>query len=1342
MRNKAFVLGFVLTAALFAATSASATSIPFCKDYGTASLRPDPTGAGEIAVAAPRPHGGAVIKAENFGFSVTNDDNGAAIAAAVREAKCVGASKVLLAPGVYRCFGDPIVIDGLEDFELDGCGAELVFRRPLRYPIEPSWDHDGSGANFVIRNCRRMKIGNMVTDWDWRTMPLATCAKVAATHVDDADNASYIDYDLLGCGARHPYYGKIFPFQRTQPMAEDFRRFVRGPNIWHGTYEGEMGCKTLWLSPTRVRVYPFVEEPGRARWTGPNMRAFSPKLNRDSVRQHKTGETYRIAHAYYGKGGFTLVSNEDFELHDVEIPSCFGHAVYVGGTQRNWQIKNVTVAPRDWRHPISSSADTIHFVRSHGNAIIDNLTVKLEQDDAINVHDRFTVAKKVAPRTLQVVLERGARYFRPGVGNDIELLDPGYNPTGWKGKCVGTEGETILLDRDLPASNPEEGYFLVFDRTASSDGVIIRNCTFEDMEMRTLVNASNATVENCVFRRTNGDALRCIADYTLKWWAEGMGTTNVVVRNCRFEGNCVRELVGSYYSLGADFVTWLGCPENVKTERLNRRFISDILVEDCEFVDSLGYFADLRFGTGLKFRNNRIVFTGKRDRCRENSGFARVERVTDVTFEGNVFVRPEGAAEPLVEIADGVDGLALRNNRTDYEVRPHSQALTVSSPDGRLQAVFSTDDGGMRWSLLRDGKTLVKPSAMGFRFAVGNDCDKDAAELSAMRVAGVRRSSADTTWETSLYRRGKVRDRYNELVVELEEEEARAARIELGGTTFTKQPRRMDIVFRAYDEGVAFRYSFPRQAAFDGFQIKDELTEWRFDQDVMAWTTTYTDERNSQEAPFVRGPLAAVDMKRYVGMPVLVETRGATIALCEAALSNWAGLFCRAANRDGDARLVAALSKIPPSPAATADVAVIATAPAASPWRVAIVGDDALDLIRKNDIIVNLNPPPDPSIDFSFVKPGASTWDWWVESNNSLSTELTLKLVDFAAEMGWPYHTIDGGWYGFARRPNHGPNVRLEPRKGFDLERIVSHAKEKGVGIWVWIHWMEIADVGIEETFSRLEKWGVAGVKTDFLERQDQEMVNWCERVCRTAARHRIMVNFHGSFKSTGAERTWPNMITREAVLGNEMSIFRKTVTPAHCATLPFTRFLLGPADFTPGGFGNVYSKDFVPQTAKGHRYGDETDRCPHWAEEMGTRAHSIAQCIQFDSPLMTLCDWPERYRCAAGIEALRGLPAAWKDTRPVAGRCGEFYAVVRESHDGRFYFAATTVSARTVDLDLGFLGDGEWKMTVYADDPARTPSDAKALSVSGRSVRKSGRESFALCDEGGAVAVFEHVNP
>ena len=317
------------------------------------------------------------------------------------------------------------------------------------------------------------------------------------------------------------------------------------------------------------------------------------------------------------------------------------------------------------RHPISSSADTVHFVRSCGNAVIDNLTVRLEQDDALNAHDRFTVARPVAPRKLEVVLERGARYFRPGVGNAVELRDPGYNATGWTGVCTAAEGETVEVDRDLPDATPREGYFLLLDRTASSDGLIVRNCTFEDMEMRVLVNVSNATIENCVFRRTNGDALRCIADYTLGQWAEGMGARNIVVRNCRFEGNCVRELVGEYWSLGADFATWLGHPDAVAPERLDRDYVSDILVEGCTFVDSLGYFADLRTGTDITFRNNRIERTGRRAECRETSGSARVEGACGVRFENNEFHIPAGTPAPRVDVLRraGNGTVSLKDNR-------------------------------------------------------------------------------------------------------------------------------------------------------------------------------------------------------------------------------------------------------------------------------------------------------------------------------------------------------------------------------------------------------------------------------------------------------------------------------------------------------------------------------------------------------------------------------------------------------------------------------------------------------------------------------------------------------
>lgn len=668
-----------------------------------------------------------------------------------------------------------------------------------------------------------------------------------------------------------------------------------------------------------------------------------------------------------------------------------------------------------------------------------------------------------------------------------------------------------------------------------------------------------------------------------------------------------------------------------------------------------------------------------------------------------------------------------------FAVTAAGQSLELKSPDGNLSLGLKLDGGKLCWSLADRKGILVLPSRLGLVFSGFKKRGGPANDmLGALAVVDKSMRSEDVAWETRLYRRGSVRSRYNELALTLEEMEF--------------PHRKVGYVFRAYDEGVAFRYVIPAQDGVLGAEILSELTEWRFPGMCEGWFTSYKSEYNGNEEPFLRRRMADIDPREFVGMPATVEVAGRWVALCEAALVNWAGIYFKTPGirRIPDESVFEAhLTTLPKTDPATPGVAVICELPAESPWRVVIVGDTQLDLLRKNDIILDLNPPPDRELDFGWVKPGPSSWDWWVESNNSLSTELTLRMVDFAAEMGWPYHTIDGGWYGFARRPNHGPGVRLEPRKGFDLKKIIEHATAKGVGIWVWIHWQEIQDTGIEETFARLSRWGVKGVKTDFLNRQDQWMVCWYERLCRTAAKHHIMVNFHGAHRPTGTERTWPNMMTREGVLGNEMNIFSKSTgaTPVHCATLPFTRFLLGPGDFTPGGFGNVYSRNFIPQVDKGHRYGDETDRCPHWAEEMGTRAHALALCVAFDSPLMTLCDWPERYRGSPGVEALQRLPTTWKATMPVAGKCGEYYAVVRETHDGRFYFAAFTVSRRTIELNLDFLGEGTWTMSVFSDDPKRTPTDAKAIAVSRRAVNRHDSISFELGEEGGAVAIFDSIS-
>ena len=656
-------------------------------------------------------------------------------------------------------------------------------------------------------------------------------------------------------------------------------------------------------------------------------------------------------------------------------------------------------------------------------------------------------------------------------------------------------------------------------------------------------------------------------------------------------------------------------------------------------------------------------------------------------------------------------------------------ALTCTSPDGRLTVALSVDapaaeaahagGTGLSWQLEASGRRLVEPSHLGLEFA-------GLPAFGAWRVAESSTRSFDSTWQNRLSRQQEFRDRFNELAVTLEEKSAASK---------CRAPRRLGLVFRAYDEGVAFRYVVPAQPDMPGFQLLQDLTEWRFVGDPSAWAVEFASTK-TYEGAYEHKHLSALAKDKFVGLPLLVETPGTTLAVTEAALVNWAGMSLRAT--PGGVR--ADLTPLPPSSASTPNVVVIRTTPATSPWRVVMVGRNELDLLSKSTIIQNLNPPPEEGLDFSWVRPGASSWDWWVESNNSLSTEVTIKLVDFAAEMGWPYHTIDGGWYGFARRPNHGPDVKIEPRPHIDLPRIIRHAAERHVGIIVWLHWQALEDNGVEETFVQLASWGVKGVKLDFHDRQDQWMVCWFEKVCRLAAKHRLLVNFHGSFKPTGTERTWPNNLTREAIRGNEFNLFNTRITPAHCATLPFTRFLLGSADFTPGSFANVFSKDFVPQCAKGHRYGDETDRCPHWAEEMGTRAHAIAQCIAFDSALTTLCDWPERYRGADGIEALRALPTAWKRTLPVSGKCGEHYAVVRETPDGRFYFAAFTVAKRTVDLALDFLGEGSWRVRTFADDPERTPGDAKALALGARVVKKGDVMTFPLVDEGGAAAIFERV--
>ena len=643
-------------------------------------------------------------------------------------------------------------------------------------------------------------------------------------------------------------------------------------------------------------------------------------------------------------------------------------------------------------------------------------------------------------------------------------------------------------------------------------------------------------------------------------------------------------------------------------------------------------------------------------------------------------------------------------------------AATCVSPDGRNAISF---EGGERpvWCATRDGKPVTAACDFGLRFA------RDP-EMRALDVVSERTRRVDATWHDRFGGNWEVRDNANETTVLFRERDGLR--------------RTVGVVMRAYDEGVAFRHLVPEQPGMANFAVAGERTTFRFKGDPLAWYAAYDSHQTSQEGEFLHRSLRSLGPGRFAQLPAVVETPAGFAAICEADLAQWPGAFLTVSAAQKPADCTAFEVALSPAPVDAFGGVAGGSAPARSPWRVLVLADDAIGLVRNKSIVPNLNPPPEGGdAAFDWVKPGASSWDWWYNSNNDLCTSNTMAQIDFAAEMGWPYHTIDAAWYG---RPAGAPGLAFEPRPGYDLPAILAHAARRNVGLLLWVHWKLLEANGVEETFAKFERWGVKGVKIDFLNRQDALMVGWCEKTCRIAAKHRLLVNFHGAFHPTGMNRTWPNQITREGVRGNEISKWEIPSDALNPATLVFTRFLAGPGDYTPGGFGNVHARDFVSQIDRGHLYGDMSSAGAAqkiYAEEIGTRAHALALCVALDSPLMTLCDCPERYRGAAGIDLLRRLPTTWRRTVPLAGEIGSHYAVAREAFDGRVYLAAQTVAARALTFDLGFLGGGEWRYEGVADDPELTPREAKAVRRLSGVAQAKDRLSLEMVDEGGALVVF-----
>ena len=621
--------------------------------------------------------------------------------------------------------------------------------------------------------------------------------------------------------------------------------------------------------------------------------------------------------------------------------------------------------------------------------------------------------------------------------------------------------------------------------------------------------------------------------------------------------------------------------------------------------------------------------------------------------------------------------------------------IRLLSPDKKIQVSVEAGNAGVLYQVNVDANQILKPSKLNLQLQNGlNICGSVI-----LRSQEFGRHS--DVWENNLGKNRLIKDQYNELTLHLQEMASKLS---------------FDVIFRAYNDGVAFRYKFYKQNGTDTLKIQSENNQFAFAGDYYAFMGHHQGYKSQgpQEWEFENRKLSSIQPDSVVGLPVVVKTPAAWVAIAEADLLDWAGMWITA---DAKGKQGTLLSSLAPHRQKTGCVDI--ATPQSSPWRVLMIGRTPGKLIESN-IISNLSTPSRIG-EASWVKPGIMAWDHWWSGGVKMNTAVIKQYIQLAADMHWPYQLIDWQWYGPFNNPI-ADITKVAPE--VDMEEVLKFAKSHDVRLWVWLHWTDVArNNTYEKAFGLYEKWGLAGVKIDFMERDDQEMVNWYETITKCAAAHHLMVNFHGAYKPTGLERTYPNQVTREGIMGNEYNIWSRNITARYKLTLPFTRFLTGPADFTPGGFLNRQPEAF--RTGSGV------------TEVQGTRAAQLALFVIYNSPVTVACDLPDHYYNQPGADFLKIVPATWDETHVKNAKIGEYLVETRRKSKDWFIGGMTDEQSREFDLPLDFLSKGKYKLSVWqdADDSGK---NAEHLTVTTKIVTRYDRVKIKMVRNGGYVAQLE----
>lgn len=634
------------------------------------------------------------------------------------------------------------------------------------------------------------------------------------------------------------------------------------------------------------------------------------------------------------------------------------------------------------------------------------------------------------------------------------------------------------------------------------------------------------------------------------------------------------------------------------------------------------------------------------------------------------------------------------------------QNISLSSPDGKLKFLLKITPESVSYEVNYKKQPLVDNSLLGFSF--------DSGEFgSGLKTGKVRRRKIDETYELVVGKVSSARNHCNELVVPLQEK--------------TAPGRLINLVVRAFNDGVAFRYEFPEQEKWNSYIMYDEKTQFNLNGNPMALLMYLPGYINTHEGVYKHIAYNKIAKKRLIEMPVTLEFENGTfMSITEAAIRDYAGMYL-VKEKNGFT------GKLSPRLGQEKIKVEIKEFPHRTPWRVLSISDRVGGLLETN-ILTSLNEPCKIE-DTSWIKPCRTTFTWWngnVVPDSTFSPgnnfETNKYYIDFAARNGLDAHGI----YGYAETPWYyddnfnfgwaGPNADItRPIPCLNLPRIAEYAKSKGVGIHLWVHWRPLYDK-LDEAFALYEKWGVKGLMVDFLDRDDQEMIRIQEEILQAAARHRLFIQFHGSSKPSGLVRTYPNEFTREGTLNYEVCKWDTLVNADHDISVPFTRLLAGPTDYHLGGFRALPRSEFKIQYVNPY--------------VMSTRCHMMAMYVVLENHLTSLCDTPKAYEGQSGFEVLRTVPGTWDEMRVPLAELNKYVTVARRSGADWWVGTLNNGTARTLNLKLDFLGDGQYRAEIYTD-AADADKNPNHLNKEVRTVTRKDRVELPLAADGGSVIRF-----